>query len=193
MRKKFLLVAVIAVCFAITVSGTIAYFTTKDTAHNIITSGGVNIEIVEKTVGKDGSVQDFPEEGIDGAMPGEKISKVVSVNNTGKSEAWIRVRVETTIKGADGKELPLKIEGVGPVISYHTDSSWFYQTDGYYYYTKPVAPGESTAVLFDSVTLAPQMGNMYQNCNTNIVISAQAVQTANNGTTVIDALGWPES
>lgn len=192
MKRKILLAAVVAVCCAMTVSGTLAYFTAKDTAHNIITSGGVNIEIVEKTIGEDGTIHDFPEEGLDGAMPGEKISKIVSVKNTGKNEAWIRVYVETSITGSNGEELPTEIEGAGPVITYNVDDSWVYDQDGYYYYTKPVAAGESTSVLFDTVTFSPQMGNMYQNCETNIEISAQAVQTANNGATVMDALGWPE-
>ena len=31
----------------------------------------------------------------------------------------------------------------------------------------------------------------FQNCTANIEISAQAVQTANNGKTVLEAKGWP--
>ena len=57
--------------------------------------------------------------------------------------------------------------------------------------TKPVAAGKTTDILFDTVTFAPQMGNEYQNCTANIKISAQAVQTANNGKTVLEAKGWP--
>ena len=61
--------------------------------------------------------------------------------------------------------------------------------DGYYYYLKPVSTGASTDILFDEVAFASSMGNEYQNCKTEIIISAQAVQTANNGATVAEADG----
>lgn len=191
MRKKILLAAAVAICLAVGTSGTLAYFTSENTAHNVITSGGVNIEVVEKTQDKSGALVDFPKEGMKGVMPGTDVSKIVSVKNTGESEAWIRVQVESKIKAADGADLPLTIEKVGSVMTYTVGGGWSLGEDGYYYYTKPVAAGETTDILFDTVTFAPQMGNEYQNCTANIEISAQAVQTANNGTTVLEAKGWP--
>lgn len=191
MKKKLVLAAALAICFAIAVSGTLAYFTAEDTAHNVITSGGVNIEVVEKTQSEDGVLVDFPKEGVKGVMPGADVSKIVSVKNTGESEAWIRVRVEAAIKAADERALPLEIEGVGPVMTYTTADGWYLGEDGCYYYEKPVAAGEATGILFRTVSFAPQMGNEYQNCTANILISAQAVQTAHNGETVLEAQGWP--
>ena len=193
MKNKILLAASAAICIAIAATGTLAYFTSEDTAHNVITSGGVNIEVVEKTKDGDGVLVDFPEEGITGVMPGTDVSKLVSVKNTGASEAWIRVRVEDAIKGADGADLPLNIEGKGPVMTYETGSNWSLNEDGCYYYALPVAPGASTELLFDTVSFAPEMGNEYQDCTANIVISAQAVQTANNGQSILEAQGWPEN
>ena len=35
------------------------------------------------------------------------------------------------------------------------------------------------------------MGNEYQNAAATVDISAQAVQTANNGTSALTASGWP--
>ena len=61
------------------------------------------------------------------------------------------------------------------------------------YYTVPVAPGQFTEILFDAVTFAFEIGNEYQGCTANIIIAAQAVQASNNGETVMDAKGWPES
>ena len=75
MKKKILLAAALAICFAVAASGTLAYFTSEDTAHNIITSGGVNIEVVEKTKGEDGVLVDFPKDGVKGVMPGTDVSK----------------------------------------------------------------------------------------------------------------------
>lgn len=190
MKKKMLIVAAATICLAAGASGTLAYFTSENTAHNVITSGGVNIEVVEKTKNTEGVLVDFPKEGMKGIMPGTDVSKIVSVKNTGESEAWVRVQVESMIKAADGSNLALEIEKVGPVMTYTVGSNWTLD-NGYYYYTKPVAAGESTDILFDTVTFAPEMGNDYQNCTANIEISAQAVQTANNGTTVLEAKGWP--
>ncbi len=187
MKKKILLAAAVVICLTIAVSGTLAYFTFEDTAHNVITSGGVSIEVVEKTKSTDGAeLEDFPKEGITGVMPGTEVSKIVSVRNTGNSEAWVRVKVYATITPAEGEE---KLSS--DVMTYTVSEGWTHGTDGYYYYNNKVPAGESTSILFDTVKFAPEMGNEYQNCRANIVISAQAVQTANNGTTVMDAQGWP--
>lgn len=193
MKNKILLAAAAIICITTAATGTLAYFTSEDTAHNVITSGGVNIEVVEKTRDGDGVLVDFPEEGITGVMPGTDVSKLVSVGNTGASEAWIRVRVEAAIKGADGADLPLTIDGDVPVMTYEVGRNWSLSEDGYYYYALPVTPGESTELLFDTVSFTSKMGNEYQDCTANIEISAQAVQTANNGQTVLEAQGWPEN
>ena len=78
-------------------------------------------------------------------------------------------------------------------MDFAVGENWHTDSDGYIYYAKPVAAGEATEILFDTVHFAPEMGNEYQNCTANIIISAQAVQTANNGNTVMDAKGWPNS
>lgn len=67
------------------------------------------------------------------------------------------------------------------------------EKDGYYYYSKPLKPGEVTAPIFTAVTFKPDMGNEYQNATATVDVSAQAVQTANNGATAMDAKGWPNS
>ena len=185
MKKKILLAAALAICLAVAASGTLAYFTSGDAAHNVITTGGVKIAVVEKMQSEDGVLVDFPKEGMRGVMPGSDISKIVRVENTGESEAWIRVKVEAKITSADNEELPVD------VMHYEIGENWHMDFDGFLYYAKPVAPGESTEMLFDTVRFAPEMGNAYQNCTANIWISAQAVQTANNGETVLEAQGWP--
>ena len=184
MKKKILLVAALTICLAVLASGTLAYFTAENTAHNVITSGGVNIAVAEKTRGEGDTLVDFPAEGISGVMPGADVSKIVTVENIGSSEAWIRVKVESAITAADGSELN------ADVISYEVGDNWKLQ-DGYYYYASPVPAKAATEELFNIVHFAPSMGNEYQNCTANIVISAQAVQTANNGQSAPDAEGWP--
>ncbi len=196
MKKKVLILSLAVIALAVLATGTLAFFTYEDTAHNVITSGGVTIEVIEKMKGEGDTLVDFPEEGIPGVMPGTSVSKIVSVKNTGLSEAWIRVSVEQAITGADKQPLPGVIRENIPVMSFTVDGDLWIEEAGYYYYTKAVPAGESTEVLFREVVFAPQMGNEYQGCTANIIVYAQAVQAANNaipeGGDVTDVKGWPE-
>ena len=185
MKKRIFTIALIVICLAVFATGTLAYFTSEATAHNVITSGYVDIELVEKHIDGSGAEVDFPEDGIEGVMPGMSVSQIVSVKNTG-AEAWIRVSVAKAITAADGSKLS------ADVISYQVDEAKWLEKDGYYYYRTPVAPGESTEALFEEILFSGEMDNTYQNCKTEITIAAEAVQAANNGTTVEEAAGWTE-
>ena len=68
------------------------------------------------------------------------------------------------------------------------------EKDGWWYYGAAVNTNEATLPLMTAVEFdGPNMTNEYQNCTVLIDVTAQAVQTANNGTSAIDALGWPEA
>ena len=201
MKKKITVLSLLAICAALTASGTLAYFTSEGKAHNVITTGGVSIELIEKTV-SDGTKVEFPKEGISGVMPGTSVSKIVTVKNDGAADAWIRVKVDQEITNPDKNPLPLTIgegEKADPVMSFEVDSEkWTYE-GGYYYYKLPVSPmgeDEDGVLLFDEVLFSGAMGNEYQNCTAKIFVSAEAVQYANNpipeGGTVTDIPGWPE-
>lgn len=193
MKKKLLLLAAVIACIAIAVTGTLAYFSADDTAHNVITTGGVNIKVVEQTRNDDKALVDFPEEGIQGVMPGTSVAKIVRIQNTGVSEAWIRVKMDTSILDEQGEDLPLTIgDSEKTVVEFSVLTGWLDGGDGYWYYEKPVSAGEMTDALLEEVHFSEKMGNEYQNCTANLLICAEAVQTANNGETVLDAQGWPE-
>ena len=203
MKKKLLALAVLMICASLVSLGTLAYFNAEDTAHNVISSGSVNIELVEKTKGDDGKLVDFPKDGIEGVMPGTSVSKIVTVKNTGEADAYIRVWVNTAISEPGDpitnpliKNLPLTIEVEGETvelieINYNTEK-WTQGEDGYWYYNRAVKTGETTEPLFTTVEFHKLMGNAYQNSVTRVDVSAQAVQSANNGTSAMDAAGWPE-
>lgn len=193
MRKmKWLAIAAAAVMLtALTVSGSLAYFTARDTARNVITTGSVRIRLEEYTVDENGSTVAFPEEGLSGLYPGATASKIVHVKNTGRGEAWIRVKVEPSILSAGGEALPVTLDSGEPALTYETLEGWTYR-DGCYYYHEPVAAGELTDPLMDEILFSPQIGNDYQGCTVNILVFAQAVQTAHNGISALEAQGWPE-
>ena len=183
MKKKLLILSLAAICLAITAIGTLAYFTSEGTAHNVITTGGVEIA-VQEWADED---KQTPFEDLEGIMPGMTVTKIAEIKNTGASDAWVRVKVE--------KNIQLQGEGkpdTGLVELTLNTADWT-EKDGYYYYSKPLKPGEVTAPIFTAVTFKPDMGNEYQNATATVDVTAQAVQTANNGATVMDAQGWPNA
>ena len=183
MKKKLLILSLAAICLAITAIGTLAYFTSEGTAHNVITTGGVEIA-VQEWADED---KQTPFEDLEGIMPGMTVTKIAEIKNTGASDAWVRVKVE--------KNIQLQGEGkpdTGLVELTLNTADWT-EKDGYYYYTKVLKPGEVTAPIFTAVTFKPDMGNEYQNATATVDVVAQAVQTANNGATVMDAQGWPNA
>ena len=148
MKRKLLILSVLAICLSTLAAGTLAYFTAEDKAHNVITTGGIDITV---------------------------------------QEAWVRVKVEKNIR----------LQGQGTadagLVELTRNTADWTEKDGYYYYTKALKPGEVTAPIFTAVTFKADMGNEYQNATATVDVSAQAVQTANNGATVMDAQGWPNA
>ena len=188
-KKKIILAAsVLAICAAMAGTGTLAYFVVEDTATNVITTGGIDIDLVEKTKLADGSMVDFPEK-MEGIMPGTTVSKIVSVKNTGPNSAWVRVKVDAEISNASGEKLSLEVGG-GKAMDVQIQDGWTDGGDGYFYFDKKLKPGKSTPALFEEVYFNANMDNSYQSSTAMITVKAEAVQTDNNGDTVMEAAGW---
>ena len=189
MRKKGVLsLALIVSMLAIMVSGTMAYFVSSDTAHNVITTGGVDIELIEKTTDEDGNLIDFPEEGIKDIVPGMEVDKIVSVKSEDNTaDCWVRVSVTIEITNKEGKQLSTE-----NALSLNYDTENWTEKDGLWYYNSPLSAGQETPKLFTTVTFSSDLGNEYQNATATITIHAEAVQSKNNGATALEAVGWPE-
>lgn len=184
MKRKLLILSVLAICIATLAAGTLAYFTSEGKAHNVLTTGGVEIAVQEWA--DEEKTKSF--EDLTGIMPGMTVTKIAEIKNTGASDAWVRVKVEKSIKlqgegtpDTDLVELNLNL------------TDWTQGKDGYLYYNKVLKPGEVTEPLFTAVTFNVTMGNEYQNATATVDVVAHAVQTANNGDTVMDAKGWPNA
>ena len=187
MKKKILSIAGLMICFSLSAAGTMAYFTAEEKVHNVITTGDIDIELVEW--GDEGRTEPFPEEGVDGVMPGSEVTKIVEVANTGGNAAWVRVKVEKAIRldqSQGGEEADLDLLTVDINTAYWTEK------DGFYYYGKALEPGDTTEPLFTSVAFAGAMDNLYRNAQASVTVQAYATQAANNGAAVMDAKGWPE-
>jgi len=192
MKKKLLLLAVVAICAAILASGTIAYFTAEDQAHNVITSGAVDIEIEEWQQTDEGLVP-YPKDNPIDVMPGVTVSKIATIKNI-EADAYIRAKFDVVITREDESVMELSPEELASIISLTMNGEDWLRKDGdseWWYYADVVAMGESTEAFFTEVVFdGPNMTNEYQNCTVEITVTAQAVQKANNGDSALEAAGW---
>lgn len=189
-KSKLLVVAAVALCCALAMGGTLAYYTAETTAHNVITTGDVDIEIRE----------DFSPEEAKGLTPGTSVDKIVTIANTSSApsgSAWVRVKVTTDVSRL-GDEMPdtIPVDGVEQDVALieFDDTKWIAK-DGYFYYRTELPVGESTGPLFEAVRLNPLLGNDYQESEIHVKVQAQAVQSQNNPAPdgdVTQITNWPK-
>lgn len=180
-KRRITAGAAIILILALAAFGTLSYFTYTGEAENVITTGSIEIQINEKT--PDG--EDYPEDGVT-VMPGDTVDKILTIENTGESAAYVRVKVtvsvsDETLTADDCVTLDIDTE------------NWTYQEDGYYYYNTVLEPGESTEPLFTQASFdLYNIDNDYLGTNLYIDAIAYAVQSDNNGDDPLTAAGWPE-
>lgn len=94
MKKKLTAIALVVALLAVAViGGTLAYFTDTDSAKNTFTVGNVKIDLIEQEKTEQGLVN-FEQDKL--LVPGKSndgnaVSKIVTVKNTGKNDAWVWV------------------------------------------------------------------------------------------------------
>jgi len=167
MKKKILALCLVVVLAVTAVTGvTLAYFTDDDAATNTFTVGNVSIDLTEPEWDENGS-EDAPE-----VYPGEALAKDPTVTNDGLNPCFVRVSVEG-----------LDCLGDAGMITYRTDyvdgalgTDWVLHSDGYYYYTKVLAAGETTDALFDQIVIPTGLTNGDGEAEFDIDVTAYAVQ-----------------
>ncbi len=184
MKRNIALLAILAALAAILALGTGAYFTASGQATNVVTTGTVSLDLDERRA--DGEV--FPALTAD-VLPGQSVSKIPYVVNTGSQPFYTRVLIE--ISGEKGGErFPVSEE----LVTLDLDpEAWAQGADGWLYYRGEVAPGERKAP-FTQVTFSPRMGNEYMDTRIVVSVTAQAVQCKNNPVPQGDytrVAGWP--
>ena len=191
MKRKTLVVALVLLLAFGAVYGTVAYFTTQGTATNVITAGNLSAEIHEYA----DLEMTKPFVDLTGVMPGDAAIKVVTVENTGNSDAWVRLSVSKDYELAPARAA---VRGADEVASreielVHMDinSEYWTEQDGFYYYNEILEPGQTSEPLFTSITLDVTLGNVWQGAKFFIDVHMDAVQVANNGATALEAAGWP--
>ena len=179
-KARLLLIALAAILATALTQPTLAYYTTIGKATNVVTSGDVQLRIHEKTA--DGS--DFPAEGVY-IIPGDIVSKQVSVENVCGHPFYLRVKLVST---ADNAELSPE-----ECLKMDIDTVNWTLVDGFYYYNRILQPGEITVPLFTQVEIVGSKVDRTQVGSTlNLTINAYAVQSEHNSADhPWEAAGWP--
>lgn len=142
-----------AVLLALAIGGTVAWLSTKDAPiTNTFNPSKVACEVTENFNGE--------------------VKSNVNVKNTGDTEAYIRVKLVTYRTNDQGQH----IGGMAELPSFTLGANWV-EHDGYYYYTKPVAPNQKPETnLTDSMMLT----NAYEDADgghQSIDVMAEAIQS----------------
>lgn len=162
-RKQQILVSAIMLILCSIISlATVAYiFTQTDSVENVFGKGTVGCEV---------------EETFDGGPTKEN----VSIKNTGTAESYIRAMVVITWMSEDGKTVTASVpkEGTDYSIDYTDDenSGWIQSSDGFWYYTSPVASGTSTNLLINTCSLL-DTANVPDGFYLSVEIVASAIQS----------------
>ena len=150
-RLTAMIVSVVLI-LALAIGGTIAWMSTKtDSVVNTFNPSRVTCEVEEKFNGE--------------------VKTDVNVRNTGDIPAFIRVKLVSYRTNDAGDH----IGGVAEAPSFNFGAGWVGYGD-YYYYTKPVAPGEMPETnLANSITLEGSYEDAYGGHQSNDVL-AEAIQ-----------------
>ena len=168
-RSLVLVVSVLVLLLAVA-GGTLAWLTAQDSVNNTFTPAHVTCDVVEEF--KDGIKSD------------------VKIKNTSDIPAYIRAYIVVTWKDADDADDnvygKLPVEGTDYTMTMSSGTAWKKGSDGYYYYTSPVAADDTTGVLISSCTEKTEKAPAGYRLSVEII--AEAIQSVPT-TTVGDVWG----
>lgn len=184
-KKKLSLIIAAGVLLIAVVGGSLAWFTSQDTKTNHFTTGSISHEIVED-FDTTGPSQDL--------LPGDEVNKDVWINNTGKSDALLRVKITPQWMNGEEADTDLGNEGIELVFAEKVQTAlnesgiaegatWVLGNDGYFYYTSILSVNseeveKQTAQLLDAVRLSGKITDQskFANKEMNVIIESETVQ-----------------
>ena len=182
LKARLAVISMVAIVLTLVTQSTLAYYTVIGKATNVVTSGDITLQINEMT----DQGTPFPSEGVY-VVPGDVVSKVVTVENICDHPFYLRVKL---VYGIDSRELS---SADCFKLNINTEN-WTFK-EGWYYYTGILEPGQETPEVFSHVEIVgSQVDNSYIGKTLSLSVIAQAVQSEhnpieNNDTTT--AAGWP--
>lgn len=162
---KIILALVIAVSVA-AVGTTLAFMFRKAAAKNSFVPANVTCRVHERFEG--GTYTE-------GEHNGTKKSDI-KVENTGNTEAYIRLRLVPYWRDADGNTLG--IPSVMPTVSLYNNSGWMRGSNDTYYYTSPIKPEELTPVLCRAIVLGTSVDAEGNTVYQTLEVFAEAIQSS---------------
>ena len=184
-NKKFIVVTALALLLFVTVGSTLAYiFTKTEPVENTFNPSSVSCAVVEND-----------NDPVTGAIVGNVETKEnVKIQNTGDTDAYIRVAVVVNWMSEDGTKVwatkPVAGEDKDYTISFNlSNDGWIDGDDGYYYYTKAVPAVDDAATSNDEtltgvlIKEAKLIGNAPEGYYLSIEIVASAIQAEGMGAT----------
>ncbi len=164
MKKKILSIALVVAMIAVVAAGSLAYFTDNDSAENVFTVGNVSIDLTEPNWDESGSID------AETVYAGEPLAKDPTVTNDGNNPCFVRIKVEGLDQFGDKGAITYRTDYVAGKLG----DNWVDGEDGYFYYTKVLAVGETTDALFDQIVMPTGLTGGEE--ADPIVVTAQAVQ-----------------
>lgn len=168
LNKKIAALTTVAILGVAAVGTTLALFSDRGEANNIITMGNVGIELTEPIFSEATDNENY----ISGVVPNQIIEKdpTITVLDDSK-DAYIRAKIEFV--GLTEEQMTELEQNI------NIQDGWEKESDGYYYYkTSQLTAGESV-VLFDEVLIPETWGNEIASAEFEINIIAEAIQADN--------------
>ncbi len=188
-NKKSIIITSVILLLLVAVGTTLAYvFTETEPVENTFIPSRVSCAVVEN--GK---------EPVSGSLVNISDSKNnVQIQNTGDTDAYIRVAVTVNWMNADGTRVWAQkpIQNTDYTITYNlSEGGWFDGGDGFYYYSKavsPTSPNNLTEILISNAALMSGVTAPVGTDNTQYYLSIEIVASAIQSTpasTVSDQWG----
>lgn len=154
-RSLVLVVSLLALLLAVA-GGTLAWLTAQDSVSNTFTPAHVTCDV---------------EETFNGTAKSN-----VSIKNTSDIPVYIRASIIVTWKDSFGNVYGQKPTSSDYDMQMAKDSVWVLGTDGYYYFTSPVAVGDTTGTLISRCTEVAGKAPA-ENYRLSVEIIAEAIQS----------------
>ncbi len=163
----------------------VAFSSGTGTADNIISFGRLKIEIMNHTVDENGEEVSVTTE--EEKLTGNKVSRIVKIKNVCRHPMYVRVKIE--FKGEDNQgKFPAE-----EYVSFEDPSGEWLKQDGWYYYRERLEPEQETGNLLEELYFdLDRLMTDHAGRKIDFSVSAQAVQSENNGMTAETAGGWPQ-
>lgn len=151
-KSLTLIISLVALC-AVAVGGTLAWlFDSSEKLENNFYVPDAKIEIKEDFDGNE--------------------KRNVGVKNTGETEVYVRVMLVETWRNS-GDQVVAKPEGAEVIYDFANSDVWKKRQDGYWYYIKPLAEGDTTPNLLNSAACTVPKGEALL----KLEVAAQGIQS----------------